>query len=559
MDKFLNFLTVLNKGQKLTNTLHLHDSPEEKKKKKLAKQRQKRIEDAERQKELEEEAQRDIELEIALHGNTNTDDQVIGIDHVTFYVGSSSLAAAYLIDRYGFKKYASRGLTEGERDYSAEVVTNGNIIFNFISPLKKRPEKKVCSFSWKWGWARQDSTKPKLKSVHEHLSAHGDSVKDVAFRVKSLEKAFEFALKNGAKCITKPAQYRDIHGVVGLATVTGLGDTTHTLIERKFNIGFLPGYSMADEKIDPNKKVGNFKRYAYNIIDSSRKEDIEVLFATVKREFIEAGRLPALEPSSCSGKEPVETDLLDIKIETPKEGTSSAEPEQQLLIEVNSDNKTEQNLETGKMLPVKLDDIDHVVQNVNWSNMFYSAEYYRKCFNFKRFWSVDEKDVSTEYSSLRSTVMTSSNERVKMPINEPAIGLRKSQIEEFLDYNLNKPGVQHIAMRTSDIIETVSRLRERGVSFINVPASYYNNLKEKLRNSTISINEDLDLLKKEQILVDFDDNGYILQTFTRPVFSRPTFFFEIIQRNNHNGFGAGNFKALFEALEKDQQQRGNLV
>ncbi|GMF71376.1 unnamed protein product [[Candida] boidinii] len=146
-----------------------------------------------------------------------------------------------------------------------------------------------------------------------------------------------------------------------------------------------------------------------------------------------------------------------------------------------------------------------------------------------------------------------------MPINEPAIGLRKSQIEEFLDYNLNKPGVQHIAMRTSDIIETVSRLRERGVSFINVPASYYNNLKEKLRNSTISINEDLDLLEKEQILVDFDDNGYILQTFTRPVFSRPTFFFEIIQRNNHNGFGAGNFKALFEALEKDQQQRGNLV
>ncbi|GME73306.1 unnamed protein product [[Candida] boidinii] len=565
MVEFLEFLTYFTYGQKLSKDLTLHDSSEERKKKKLEKQRLKRIEAADRQKEWEEERLKDIELEIALNGNTNEDDQVIGIDHVTFYVGCSSTVAAYLVDRYGFKPFASRGLTEGERDYSSEVVVNGNIILSFISPLKRNPEQKVYSFSWKWGCTREDATKPKLKSFHKHLSTHGDSVKDVAFRVKNVEKAFNFALKNGAKCISKPAQYRDEYGVVGLAIVTGLGDTTHTLIERKFYRGFLPGYRMSDEKLDPNKKSGNFRRYAYNIIDSSNKEEIEVLFATLKREFMESGKLPAFETSPSSGKDPVETDLLDIKIETPKEGTSAEELEQQVVIEVDSNNEVnaginvEQNSDSKESLPVKLDDFDHVVQNVNWNSMFNSAEYYRKCFDFKRFWSVDEKDVSTEYSCLRSTVMASNNERVKMPINEPAMGLKKSQIEEFLDYNVNKPGVQHIAMRTSDIIETVSRLRERGVNFVTVPASYYTNLKTRLSNSPILINEDLALLEKEQILVDFDDKGYLLQIFTKPIFSRPTFFFEIIQRNNHNGFGAGNFKALFEALEKEQKQRGNLV
>ncbi|OUM53966.1 hypothetical protein BVG19_g3304 [[Candida] boidinii] len=550
MVEFSELLTYFTIGKKRYEDLTLHDSADERKKKKLEKQRQKRIKVADKRKEWEKERLEDIKLKIAISGNTNADDQVIGIHHVTFYVGSSSIAAAYLVDHYGFKRFASRGLTEGERDYSSEVVVNGNIILSFITPLKN-------SSFWKLGCARKDATKPNLKSFHKHLSTRGDSVKDVAFRVKNVEKAFNFALKNGAKCISKPAQYLDEYGIIGLAIVTGLGDTTHTLIEKKFYKGFLPGYRMSDEKLDPNSD--NLKRYAYNIIDSSHKEKIDILFAMLEKEYMKSGKIPALETSPSSGKDLVETDLLNIKIEKAKEGTSNEQLEQEVVIEVNEGNKAEQNSDSKERLPVKFDDFDHVAQNVNWNSMFNSAEYYRKCFDFKLFGSVDEKDVSTKYSCLRSTVMASNNLRVKMLINEAAIGLKKSQIEEFLHYNVSKTGVQHIAMRTSDIIETVQRLRESGVDFVTGPASYYTNLKTRLSNSTILINEDLALLEKEQILVDFDDKGYILQAFTKPIFSTPTFLFEIIQRNNHNSFGADNAKALFEALGKEQKLRRNLV
>lgn len=154
--------------------------------------------------------------------------------------------------------------------------------------------------------------------------------------------------------------------------------------------------------------------------------------------------------------------------------------------------------------------------------------------------------------------MTDFDEKIKMPINEPANGMRKSQIQEFCDY-YGGPGVQHIAMRTESIIETVTRMKARGVMFLDkIPDTYYDKLRAGLANSTLQVQEDIDILQREKILIDYDDKGYLLQIFTKPLEDRPTLFLEVIQRRNHQGFGAGNFKALFESIEAEQALRGNL-
>ena len=201
--------------------------------------------------------------------------------------------------------------------------------------------------------------------------------------------------------------------------------------------------------------------------------------------------------------------------------------------------------------------IDHIVGNQPDDAMVPVAQWYENVLQFHRFWSVDDSIIHTKYSSLRSIVVTNFEETIKMPINEPAPGLRKSQIQEYVDYN-GGAGVQHVALRTNNIIHTVGNMRARGLEFLKAPASYYELLKENLKKSKVKIAEDLDVLQKYNILVDYDDNGYLLQIFSRPVQDRPTLFIEIIQRNNHNGFGAGNFKSLFEAIEGEQAERGNL-
>ncbi|CAF0885961.1 unnamed protein product [Brachionus calyciflorus] len=201
--------------------------------------------------------------------------------------------------------------------------------------------------------------------------------------------------------------------------------------------------------------------------------------------------------------------------------------------------------------------IDHIVGNQPNDSMLPATQWYEKTLQFHRFWSVDDSIIHTEYSSLRSIVVTNYDETIKMPINEPAPGKRKSQIQEYVDYN-GGAGVQHIALRSNDILRSIERLRARGLEFLKAPSAYYTHLKEKLKGSKVKIIEDLDMLQKHNILVDFDDNGYLLQIFGRPVQDRPTLFIEIIQRNNHNGFGAGNFKTLFESIEAEQAERGNL-
>jgi 4-hydroxyphenylpyruvate dioxygenase len=203
--------------------------------------------------------------------------------------------------------------------------------------------------------------------------------------------------------------------------------------------------------------------------------------------------------------------------------------------------------------PLGLKYIDHMVGNVGWGEMNTWVDFYAKVMGFAQIVTFDDKDISTEYTALMSKVMSNGNGRIKFPINEPAEGKKKSQIEEYIDY-YKGAGVQHIAVATDNIVETVSAMRDRGVEFLYVPETYYDDLKERVGE----IDEDINVLKEHGILVDRDDEGYLLQLFTKPVVDRPTMFFEIIQRKGAWSFGKGNFKALFEAIEREQGVRGTL-
>lgn len=197
--------------------------------------------------------------------------------------------------------------------------------------------------------------------------------------------------------------------------------------------------------------------------------------------------------------------------------------------------------------------VDHCVGNVGWNQMNPWVKFYEEVMGFRNILTFDDKDISTEYSALMSKVMSNGNGFVKFPINEPAEGKKKSQVEEYLEF-YNGEGVQHVAVATNDIVKTVTDLQKRGVEFLNIPASYYATVLDRVGH----IDEDLEPLQRLGILVDRDEEGYLLQIFTKPVEDRPTLFFEIIQRKGAKSFGKGNFKALFEALEKEQDARGNL-
>ncbi len=204
--------------------------------------------------------------------------------------------------------------------------------------------------------------------------------------------------------------------------------------------------------------------------------------------------------------------------------------------------------------PTGLFYVDHCVANVELGKMDHWVKWYEDILGFKLFKHFDDKDISTEYSALMSKVMDSGRELIKIPINEPADGKRKSQIEEYLDWHDNTPGIQHLALLTKDELHTVGKLRQRGVDFLEIPETYYDIVWDRVGD----IAEDVDAVKDLRVLVDRDDKGYLLQIFTKPLQDRPTLFFEIICRRGSESFGKGNFKALFESLELEQERRGNL-
>ena len=204
--------------------------------------------------------------------------------------------------------------------------------------------------------------------------------------------------------------------------------------------------------------------------------------------------------------------------------------------------------------PVGLKYIDHMVANVGWGEMNIWEKFYNETMGFANLITFDDKDISTQYTALMSKVMTNGNGRIKFPINEPAEGKKKSQIEEYLDF-YDGPGLQHIAVATDDIVETVAMMKARGIEFLTIPDTYYDTVLDRVGE----IDEEILILKKHGILVDRDDEGYLLQIFTKPLTDRPTLFFEIIQRKGAQSFGKGNFKALFESIENEQKKRGTLI
>jgi 4-hydroxyphenylpyruvate dioxygenase len=352
------------------------------------------------------------------------------IHHVEFWVGNAKQAAYFYRQAFGFSQVAYSGLETGARDRASYALAQGKARLMLTSPLE-------CS-----------------GAIADHISRHGDSVKDIAFLVDDADLAFAEAVRRGAEPETEPLEITDACGSVRRAAIRTYGDTIHSFVSYKDYRGpFLPGFTTRE----------------------------------------------------VSGK------------------------------------------------PVGILRLDHIVGNVQLGMMNDWAAWYERILGFKRFISFDDKDISTEYSALMSIVMSDDSFSIKFPINEPAEGRKKSQIQEYLDFHQG-PGVQHIAMQTADIVDTVSRLRQNGVEFLHVPDTYY----EELPGRVGQVSQTIESLRSLGILVDRDEDGYLLQIFTQPVEDRPTLFFELIQREGSKGFGKGNFKALFESIEREQALRGNL-
>ncbi len=352
-----------------------------------------------------------------------------GFDYIEFYVGNVFQSAHFYRSALGFKMTAQAGLETGVRDRVSTLLEQDNI--RLLLTAAQVPDN----------------------SIARHVNIHGDSVKDVAFLVDDVEKAFNQAVANGANPLVEPTRLEDDYGYVIKATIAAYGDTVHSFVERNAYQGpFLKGYRALNGG-EGKSKIG-------------------------------------------------------------------------------------------------LREIDHVAISVEAGMLSELVDFYCTVFGFHQ---SHEENVSSEYSAMNSKVVQDSAGRIKFPIVEPAVGKGQSQVSEYLSYH-HGPGVQHIALTADDILTSVRSLRDNYIEFLQTPDSYY----DELENRVGQVDIDQRAVRELGILVDRDKWGYLLQTFTKPLHNRPTFFFEIIQRKDARGFGAGNIKALFEALEREQLQRGNL-
>ena len=359
--------------------------------------------------------------------------QLLGIDHLEWWVGSARAFSGFLASAFGFDFVAYGGPETGQRDRVSYLLQQGDMRFVVTGALD--PDSPIAA----------------------HVRNHGDGVRDVAFAVDDAAAAYDAAVDRGAVGFHPPEVEEDDSGKIVRATIAAYGDTNHSFVERRNYHG---------------------------------------LWA------------PRWEPAR--HRRPAGAD-------------------------------------------VALRKIDHVVANVELGALDRWISYYEGVLGFDQLVHFDDKAISTEYSALMSTVVWNGS-KIVLPINEPAEGRRKSQIEEYLDF-YRGPGVQHIAMRTDDIVSSVRALRERGVRFLDVPPSYYVEARERMAGID---GLPWEALAELGILVDRDQDGHLLQIFTETVTDRPTVFFEIIQREGAKGFGEGNFKALFQAIEREQERRGNL-
>jgi 4-hydroxyphenylpyruvate dioxygenase len=363
---------------------------------------------------------------------------VKGLDHVRFHVGNAKQSAHYYSTAFGMTCVAYRGPEQGYRDHAEYVLVAGSARFVLTGGVHAGAE------------------------ATQHYARHGDGIVDIALEVPDVDKAYEYAVAQGATGLAKPHDLTDDAGTVRTAAIAAYGDTRHTLVDRsRYTGAFLPGF-VAREPI-VRRGPGEPKR------------------------FFQA--------------------------------------------------------------------VDHIVGNVELGRMNEWVEFYQRVMGFTNMAEFVGDDIATDYSALMSKVVASGTRKVKFPLNEPAVSRRKSQIDEYLEF-YGGPGAQHVAVATGDILRTVDLMRAAGVEFLTTPDSYYEDPELRARIGTVRV--PIGDLQKRGILVDRDEDGYLLQIFTRPVQDRPTVFFELIERHGSLGFGKGNFKALFEAIEREQERRGNL-
>ncbi|SSD62111.1 uncharacterized protein SCODWIG_03873 [Saccharomycodes ludwigii] len=410
--------------------------------------------------------------------------------HITWYVFNSKQAAMFFILTMGFKPIAYQGLETGNKYVCSHVIKNGDVILEFQSPIKLNSplNKSSPKGKNKKNEGIDDLEFCRAQEIISFLQKHGDGVKDISFEVNNVEEAYKKALKNGAKSVSPPEK----------------------IYYNQANNDYI---TKATIELNANVKNKNLQgdELHHTLID---KSTCKLLSQHINDDFF----LPGYYYSTDIIKKIYSIEWLDF---------------------INSN-----------FPPVPLKNIDHCVYNKDWKQLDKTVELYKKVFKFKEYKDFEENGALTGFVDSRSTVLSNDNSEIQFNINEPVKSLRKSQVQEFLEFN-NGSGIQHLAFRTTDILSTISAMRKRGVQFIDVPESYYKAIWEKLHNHNIILYEDFKQLKKEGILIDFDTTAgnYLLQLFTKPLNDRPTICIEIIQKNNYQGFGESNFKSSFESME----------
>jgi 4-hydroxyphenylpyruvate dioxygenase len=340
----------------------------------------------------------------------------------------------------------------------------------------------------------------------EHIKQHGDGVRDIAFQVEDADHAFSEAVKRGATPVAEPRDLSDDSGRVRHAAIATYGDTIHSFYSYQ-NARDLKRGANGNGTTPASNQEGSSGENSPPVLGGVAAASADGVVMDEARSYEYTGVfLPGFVPQDLAGE--------DVGIQL----------------------------------------VDHIVGNVELGKMNFWCDFYRDVLGFFRYITFDDKDISTEYSALMSIVMSDGGHNIKFPINEPAESKKgKSQIQEYIDF-YRSAGAQHIALLCKDVRQTVGKLQANGVEFLTVPDTYYDELPSRVGD----IDEDINDLKRLGILVDRDDEGYLLQIFTKPVEDRPTVFYEILQRKGCKGFGKGNFKALFVSIEEEQRRRGNL-
>ncbi|KAG5421612.1 TCRP [Candida metapsilosis] len=465
----------------------------------------------------------------------------------------------YLQLAMGFKEVAYRGLENDSRLVASHVVQNGSIFLEIVNTLETIKDDNVLRFPY----FKQDlaSFEKFDNDMSTYLEEFKITTEDLVFdyvnnRIESLSTNPLKSLKFGRhmyNTIVKSGKYHTISQEIQKIIVKVINDSEsiyNDIMECTLIQKFLKNHAEGVMDIAFNVKS----------VDTIFQKAISAGAGIIRLPRILADENGSVKLATITVPN---TDIQHTLIEN-MDYTGAFLPgySESIMGQAHG-----YQMQLDSLPPVNFTSIDHCVENYSWNQMISQAKMYAKMFGFHKYWSVDEMDVSTGFTALRSIVMSSSNGQIKMPINEPVKSKFKGQIEEFNDF-YGGPGIQHIALRTNDIVQTVNAMIHRGIEFNQASEQYYTNLKQRLANDDIELYEDINEIMALNILVDYDPTTrnkrtkkchYILQIFSQPLHDRPTLFIEVIQRHHHNGFGKGTFKGLFETIEQQQRLRGTLV